>query len=55
MVMECKHGGGLFLEFQPLTGCMVYDGVGHPYCRFTTCGRCGVDLISGCVPISNAT
>ena len=36
MVMECKYGGGLFLEFQPLTGCMVCDGVGHPYCRFTT-------------------
>jgi len=44
MVMECKYGGGLFLEFQPLTGCMVCDGVGHPKCRFTTCGRCGVDL-----------
>jgi len=51
MVMECKYGGGLFLEFQPLTGC---DGVGYPYCRFTACGRYGVDLISGYVPISNA-
>ena len=36
MVMECKYGGGLFLEFRPLTDCMVCDGVGHPYCRFTT-------------------
>ena len=32
--MECKYGSGLFLEL-PLTGCMVCDGVGHPYCRFT--------------------
>jgi len=33
MVMECKYGGGLFLEFQPLTDCMLCEGVGHPYCR----------------------
>jgi len=25
-----------------------------PIVDFTTCGRCGVDLIIGCVPISNA-
>ena len=33
MVMECNYGGGLFLEFQPLTDCMLCEGVGHPYCR----------------------
>jgi hypothetical protein len=27
MVMECKYRGGLFLEFQPLTGCMVWSWV----------------------------
>ena len=31
--MECDYGGGLFLEFQPLTDCMLCEGVGHPYCR----------------------
>jgi len=29
MMMECKYGGGLFLEFQPLTGCMVCYGGGR--------------------------
>jgi len=33
MVMECNYGGGLFLEFQPLTDCMLCEGVGYPYCR----------------------
>ena len=33
MVMECNYGGGLFLEFQPLTDSMLCEGVGHPYCR----------------------
>jgi len=51
MVVEWKYGGGLFLEFLPLADCMLCEGVGHTYC---TCGRGGVDLISGCVPISNA-
>ena len=31
--MECNYGGGLFLEFQPLTECMLCEGVGRPYCR----------------------
>ena len=31
--MECNYGGGLFLEFQPLTDCMLCEGVGRPYCR----------------------
>jgi hypothetical protein len=31
--MECKYGGGLFLQFQPLTDCMLCEGVGLPYCR----------------------
>ena len=33
MVMECNYGGGLFLEFQPLTDCMLCEGVGddQPY------------------------
>jgi hypothetical protein len=33
MVMECNYGGGLFLEIQPLTDCMLCEGVGCPYCR----------------------
>ena len=33
MVMEWNYGGGLFLEFQPLTDCMLCEGVGCPYCR----------------------
>jgi hypothetical protein len=33
MVMECNYGGGLFLEFQPLTDCMLCEGVSRPYCR----------------------
>jgi len=52
MVMECSYGGGLFLEFQPLTDCCVKGSV-VPIVDFTTCGRCGVDLVSGCVSINN--
>ena len=56
MVTECNYGGGLFLEFQPLTDCMLCEGVGHPHrlssvipiVDFTACGRCGVVLVSGC-------
>ena len=52
MVMECKYGGDLFLEFQLwLTVCCVKGSV-IPIVDFTTCGRCGVDLISGCVPLA---
>ena len=29
MVIECNYGGGLFLEFQPLTDCMLCEGVGY--------------------------
>jgi len=27
MVMECNYGGGLFLEFQPFTDCMLCEYV----------------------------
>jgi len=34
MVMECNYGGGLVLEFQMLTECMLCEGV--PIVDFTT-------------------
>jgi len=60
MVMECNYGGGLFLEFQPLSYCMLCEGVRRPYCRLyyslwglvVLCAGCCVEYVLGRVVFS---